>query len=182
MKRSIVCPSPDAFTLLQAWLPNDVVRSSWFFTSHGMWDAVPRTRRALWQFAAPTILIRNAFSVYPDLVSAQLGSAEQTLWACVSESRCEVRIVAPTLEVMLFETPEIVDVVFGARATEVLRVMGTYDPVRAIQVAGTTMARITERFDATTIDLLRATPTGQDVLEGIAALDAKNPTCACTKH
>lgn len=181
MKRSIVCPSNDGFTLLQSWLPRGVVNTSWFVTCHGMWDATDCTWRTIKRFKAPTLLIHNAYCVYPDLVSDQIGSAESILEAHYAK-HCEVRIAVPTLEVMLFETPEIIDAVFGERATETVRVMGIYDPVRAIQIAGTTMARITERLDTATIDMLRATPTGKYILEGIAELDARNPTCTCIKH
>lgn len=182
MKRNIVCPSKSGFKLLQTWLPSDIRTSSRFFVSHDVWDTIPLASSLPTRHPEPIFIIRNAYTVDAAWVDDQLGSAESMMSLVAASRRYEVRMAAPTLEIMLFESPAIIDAVFGERATDVLRVMGEYDPERAIREAGMTVEGIVEQMSATTIDLLRATPTGKDILEGIAALDAKNATCTCVKH
>ncbi|VVD68070.1 hypothetical protein PIN31009_00460 [Pandoraea iniqua] len=173
MKRCIVCPSESGFKLLKAWLPTEIADSSRFFVSTGVWRTVPIAQGAVFHEKAPTLLIQNAYTVDDTWVMDQQGSAESMLSLAGSPSRYEVRMAAPTLEVMLFETAEMMDAVFGEKVTDVLRLLGYYDPQRAIREAGTTVDEIIERMSPTTIDLLRATPTAQNILDGITTLDAK---------
>lgn len=171
--RSIVCPSQDSVTFLNAWLPPELSASSHFFFPSPLSDAPATARNVLATHPLQTLLIRNAHTTDPALISDLEVYAEERLMLSASKQQFEIEVVSPTLLAMLFETPEIFTAIFGERATDFLHLMGSYDPERAVSEAGTTIADIIAHLDDTTRALLRATPTARRILARIAKLDAK---------
>lgn len=173
LKRCIVCPSGDSAKLLRAWLPQHIVDSSKFFLSDSQTLAACDARSVLRKHPVQLLLIRNAYSYHEEVIMDLEGNSEEALSMCSSARRYEVEVVAPTLEWMLFETPEIFKAIFQDKATPWLHLIGSYDPDRAIREADMTALGIINRIDGFTRDLLRATPTAQRLLARIAKLDAK---------
>ncbi|MDN4575956.1 hypothetical protein DBB29_23405 [Pandoraea cepalis] len=171
--RSIICPSQDSVNFLNAWLPPEISASSHFFFPSPLSDAPATARNVLASHPLQALLIRNAHTTNPVLISDLEVYAEERLMLSASKQQFEIEVVSPTLLAMLFETPEIFTAVFGERATNFLHLMGSYDPERAVGEAGTTVADIIARLDDPTLALLRATPTAQRILARIARLDAK---------
>lgn len=171
--RNIICPSQDSVNFLKAWLPPEIAASSHFFFPSPLSDAPATARHVLATYPLQALLIRNAHTTNPALISDLEVYAEERLMLSASKQQFEIEVVSPTLLTMLFETPEIFTAIFGERATDFLHLMGSYDPERAIGEAGATVADIIAHLNDTTRALLRATPTARRIVSRIAKLDAK---------
>lgn len=171
--RCIVCQSRHEVVFLRAWLPPGISDSSSLFYPTRFSDPPITASDLLREHRVKALLIRNAYSTNFKLIDDLEVYAEERLTLSASRQQFEIEVVSPTLLVMLFETPKVFETVFGERATEFLHLMGSYDPERAIQEAGTSIPEIVKRLDDTTRELLRATPTARKILAGIARLDAK---------
>ncbi|UVA79844.1 hypothetical protein [Pandoraea commovens] len=173
LKRNIVCPSSDDAKLLKAWLPQHIVDSSLFYLSTSQTLADCHAAPILRENELQLLLIRNAYTYHEELILDMEGDSEEMLSLYSSERRFEVEVVAPALEWMLFETPELFESIFRDKATSRLQLIGSYEPDRAIREAGSTVDDIIARVDEKTRELLRATPTAQRILKRIERLDEK---------
>ncbi|AJP56072.1 hypothetical protein UC34_01800 [Pandoraea vervacti] len=171
--RSIVCPSEDAIAFLQAWMPGALVKSSRFYCPTTLSDVPTTARDVIYLRELQTLVIHDVRSTHPSVIDDQEDRTKDLLTINASSEQFEIVVVAPTLFIMLFETQEVFQTVFGHRANEYLNLMGSYDPERAIREAGTSVREIIANFDSATLDRLRNTITAKRILQGIAILDAK---------
>ncbi|AJC20736.1 hypothetical protein [Pandoraea pulmonicola] len=172
-KRCIVCTSRESFKLLCAWLPTEISTSSRFFVSRGQINDIDCTQDVIMRHAIPALLIRNAQTTDEDLIGDQYSLIEDILLMSCAPQAFDVEIVAPALEAMLFETQALFDAIFREHATELLKLMGSYDPARALRETGLSIDDIITSLDDAARELMRATPTARAILDGIARLDAK---------
>lgn len=171
--RNIVCPSYDSIAFLRAWLPAEISDTSRYFSPSSLSDVPSTARDVMHVHRLRTLIIHDAHTTNPDRICDQEVQVEEVLTINAPTAQFEVVVVAPTLFAILFETPEIFNEIFGAQATAYLRLMGSYDPERAIVEAGITVDSVIGGLDAAMRKRLRATPTAKRMLRHIERLDAK---------
>lgn len=132
MKRIILCESNADAALLMEALPQDIVSTSHFFASQGKSVGLSRARSLLSMHSIPLLLVEDADTMDGIAVLERVDFVRQSLAMVARNTKFDVSVIVPEMEVLFFQTNEIARTLLGERATAAILEQGMFRPKDAL--------------------------------------------------
>jgi hypothetical protein len=121
----------DAELLLRV-LPKHLQEDVLFVDGGGLSGAKSLARSLLVRRRTPVALVMDADTVSPELIQERRQSAEELIGGVAANVPNKVVVAIPTLEVVLFQEPAVLEKLLGQPIPETIRVIARYDPREAL--------------------------------------------------
>jgi hypothetical protein len=158
--------------LLQALLPQDVLKNTQIVAAGGISATKSLARSLVAERHAPIVIVMDADSTNPEIIQERRQGMEEVVKIVAGNTPVKVVMAVPQIESIFFQDPDLLARLFGYPLSQEIMGYADYQSNPALKslLAGSNRTKLFEAITDKDTEILRNTPVIQDVVRFLRGL------------